>query len=556
MNWIFRYYQHIHDGTITAGKWIHLLYARIIRDLEERAYFFDAKKAERAIRFMETFLHHSKGRLAPGLVKLEEWQKAQLSCIFGLVNDKGRRQFQEVFAVEGRKCGKSLLASGVAEDMAFGQGEYGADVYFIATKLDQADLAYSAMVQSIENEPELRGLIKKRRTDIYIPTTNTTIKRLPFSQKKSDGLNPYLTVCDELAAWVGDAGLKQYEVMRSALGAREEPLILSITSANYINDGIYDELMKRSTAWLLGTSKEKRLLPFLYMIDDLEKWNDLTELQKSLPNLGVSVGVDFLLEQIAIAENSVSAKAEFLTKYCCIKQNSSQAWLDYETVDRASGEALRLEDFRNCYCVGGIDLSKTTDLTSCCIVIERAGQLHVFSRFFMPENRIEKATAEDGVPYEAYVKRGELILSGENHVDYHDVFDFFRRMVEEYQIYPLKVGYDRYSAQYLVEDMKAYGFHMDDVYQGFNLTPVISETEGVLLDGKMRIGDQQLLKSHMLNSALKADVEAQKTRLVKVAPRARIDGMAALLDAMTVRQKWYGEIGDQLRNVRDESGTV
>ena len=154
------------------------------------------------------------------------------------------------------------------------------------------------------------------------------------------------------------------------------------------------------------------------------------------------------------------------------------------------------------------------------------------------------------------IKRGELILSGENHVDYHDVFDFFRRMVEEYQIYPLKVGYDRYSAQYLVEDMKAYGFHMDDVYQGFNLTPVISETEGVLLDGKMRIGDQQLLKSHMLNSALKADVEAQKTRLVKVAPRARIDGMAALLDAMTVRQKWYGEIGDQLRNVRDESGTV
>ena len=530
MNWILRYYQHINDGTITAGKWIHLLYARIIRDLEERVYFFDAKKADRAIRFTETFLHHSKGRLAPGLVKLEEWQKAQISCIFGLVNAKGRRQFQEVFAVEGRKCGKSLLASGVGELMAFGQGEYGADVYFIATKLDQADLAYSAMVQSIEQEPELKGLIKKRRTDIYIPTTNTTIKRLPFSQKKSDGLNPYLTVCDELAAWVGDAGLKQYEVMRSALGAREEPLILSITSANYVNDGIYDELMKRSTAWLLGTSKERRLLPFLYMIDDLQKWDDLTELQKSLPNLGVSVGVDFLLDQIAIAESSRSAKVEFLTKFCCIKQNSSQAWLDWETVDKASGEPVRLEDFRDCYCVGGIDLSKTTDLTSCCVAIERGGVLYVFSRFYMPQNRIEKLTAEDGVPYEAYVKRGELILSG------------------EHQIVPLKVGYDRYSAQYLVQDMKAYGFHMDDVYQGFNLTPVISEAEGLLLDGKINIGDNQLLKAHMLNSAMKADVEAQKTRLVKVAPRARIDGMAALLDAMTVRQKWYGEIGDQLRN--------
>ena len=548
MNWIFRYYQHIKDGTITAPKWIHLLYARIIKDLEERAYFFDGKKAERAIRFMETFLHHSKGKLAPGLVKLEEWQKAQLSCIFGLVNGEGRRQFQEVFAVEGRKCGKSLLASGVAEYMAFGQGEYGADVYFIATTLDQADLAYSAFVQSIENEPELRSLIKRRRTDIYIPTTNTTIKRLPFSQKKSDGLNPYLTVCDELAAWVGDAGLKQYEVMRSALGNREEPLILSITSANYINDGIYDELTKRSTAWLMGTSKERRLLPFLYMIDDIKRWNDLSELQKSIPNLGVSVRVDFLLEQIAIAETSASARAEFITKFCCIKQNSSQAWLDYETVERASGGPLRLEDFAGCYCVGGIDLSKTTDLTAACIVIEKGGQLHVVSRFFMPEERIEKAAAEDGIPYEAYVKRGELILSGENHVDYRDVFRFFTDLVEKFSIFPLKVGYDRYSAQYLVADMKAYGFHMDDVYQGFNLTPVISETEGMMLDGKISIGDNQLLKAHLLNSALKADVEAQKTRLVKVAPRARIDGTAALLDALTVRQKWYSEIGEQLRN--------
>ena len=548
MNWILRYYQHIKDGTVTAPKWIHLLYARIIKDLEERAYFFDAKKAERAIRFMETFLHHSKGKLAPGLVKLEEWQKAQLSCIFGLVNSEGRRQFQEVFAVEGRKCGKSLLASGVAEYMAFGQGEYGADVYFIATKLDQADLAYSAFVQSIENEPELRSLIKRRRTDIYIPTTNTTIKRLPFSQKKSDGLNPYLTICDELAAWVGDAGLKQYEVMRSALGNREEPLIMSITSANYINDGIYDELTKRSTAWLMGTSKERRLLPFLYMIDDIKRWNDLSELQKSIPNLGVSVRVDFLLEQIAIAETSASARAEFITKFCCIKQNSSQAWLDYETVERASGGPLRLEDFRGCYCVGGIDLSKTTDLTAACIVIEKGGRLHVISRFFMPQERIEKATAEDGIPYDAYVKRGELILSGENHVDYHDVFRFFTDLVEKYSIFPLKVGYDRYSAQYLVADMKAYGFHMDDVYQGFNLTPVISETEGMMLDGKISIGDNQLLKAHLLNSALKADVEAQKTRLVKVAPRARIDGTAALLDALTVRQKWYSEIGEQLRN--------
>lgn len=551
-NWILTYYQHIQDGTITVGKWVAEVYRKIVRDLEERAYFYDQKKAERAIRFLESFLHHSKGRLAPGLVVLEEWQKAMISCIFGLVDDKGRRQFREVLVVVGRKCGKTLLASGIAEDFAFAQGEHGADCYFLAPKLDQADLAYSAFVQSIEAEPELRGLVKRRRSDIYIPTTNTSIRKLPFSQKKSDGLNPFLTVCDEVAAWVGDAGIRQYEAIASALGSREEPMILSITTANYVEDGIYDELMKRATAVLLGSSEERRLLPFLYIIDDIQKWNDISELQKSLPNLGVSVKVDFILEEIRKAETSLPKRAEFLTKYCNIKQNSSQAWLRYETVERACAGPLRPEDFRKSYCVGGIDLSQTTDLTSCCLVIERGGKLYVLSQFFMPRERLELAKAEDGMPYEIYVKKGWLTISGENHVDYHDVYAWFGRMMRDYELLPLKVGYDRYSAAYLVQDMKNDGYHMDDVYQGYNLTPVIQEFEGLMKDGTICIGDNQLLKAHLLNGALKLDLESQKCRLVKVSTRARIDGLAALLDAMTVRQKWYGEIGGQLRNERRE----
>ena len=284
------------------------------------------------------------------------------------------------------------------------------------------------------------------------------------------------------------------------------------------------------------------------MIDDIEKWNDINELRKSNPNLGVSVSVDYLLEEIAIAEGSLSKRAEFLTKYCNIKQNSSQAWLDYSTVHASSGGPLRLDDFKNSYCVGGIDLSQTTDLTSCCVVMEKGSKLYVFSHFFMPANRIENATAEDGVPYDIFRKRGFLTLSGENYIDYHDCFNWFRNLVEQYHIYPLKVGYDRYSAQYLVDDMKRYGFHMDDVFQGTNLTPVIREFDGIIKDGDIRIGDNDLLKSHLLNSALKIEADSQKVRLVKVASRARIDGMAALLDAMTVRQKWYGEIGEQLKN--------
>ena len=274
-NWILTYYQHINDGTITAGKWIHLAYEMIIKGLEKRSFYFDQKKANKVIRFIETFTHHSKGVLAPQLIKLEEWQKAAISCIFGIIDQNGWRQFHESLVLTGRKCGKTLLASGIAEDMAYADGEYGADVYFLAPKLDQTELVYNAFKKSIDLEPDLKEITQPRKTDIYIPDTNTSIKKIAFSQKKSDGFNPHLTVCDELAAWPGDAGIKQYEVMTSALGSRTQPLVLSITTANYVTGGIFDDLFSRATAVLLGNSKETRFLPLLYMIDDVSKWNDL-----------------------------------------------------------------------------------------------------------------------------------------------------------------------------------------------------------------------------------------------------------------------------------------
>lgn len=505
-NYIYEYYQKLQDGGITAGRWVHLVYEKIIRDLESKRYYFDQKKANNAVRFIESFAHHSKGDLAPGLVELELWQKAMISCIFGLVDENGKRQYREILCVMGRKCGKSLLASGVALKMAFSSGEHGADCFFIAPKLDQADIVYNDFVQSIEHEPELQALIKRRRTDICIPSTNTIIKKLPFSQKKSDGLNPNLTILDEVASWPGDAGIKQYEVIASALGARKEPLMFSITTANYVSDGIYDELMKRSTAVLMGSSKESRLLPFLYMIDDVEKWNDLTELQKSLPNLGVSVSVDFIIEEIAKAEGSLPKKAEFLTKYCNIKQNSAQAWLDAQTVEKAFGDELRLEDFRHSYVVVGIDLSQVVDLTSCCCVIEKNGELYVFSQFFMPRERLEEATATDGVPYDIFVKQGWLTLSGDNYVDYQDCYNWIIRLIREYELLPLQIGYDRFSAQYLIQSLQDAGLKTDDVYQGYNLTPVIQEFEGLIKDGKIHIGNNNLLKSHLLNVSLKSDI--------------------------------------------------
>ena len=552
VNWIYRYYQMIQDGSVTAGKWITLLYERIIQDLEEKQYFFDQKKANRVIDFFEKFTHHSKGKLAPQLVKLEPWQKALLSCAFGLVDEHGFRQYREVLTQMGRKCGKSLLASGVAEYMAYADGEYGADVYMLAPKLDQADIVFNDFWQSISAEPDLMMLTKKRKMDIYIEKTNTSIKKVPFADKKSDGFNPHLSICDEIAAWPGESGIKQYEVMTSALGAREQPMIFSITTANYITGGIYDELYRRATSFLLGNSKEKRLLPFLYQIDDTEKWNDLSELQKSIPNLGVSVKVDYILEEIAKAEQTVASKMEFMTKMACIKQNASTAWLQADAIRKMFDRQKPIEELASHYALGGIDLSQTTDLTSACLLVEDAETIWVISHFWLPGERLNEATQRDGIPYQAMIQRGFLSLSGEEFIDYHDVFNWFEMMRKKYKILPLQIGYDRYTAQYLVQDMERASYHMESVFQGYNLTGIEDNFEGLLREGRIKcINDNDLLKIHLMDAAqqIESNTSAHsRKKLVKLSKNAHVDGVAAILDAMCMRQNHWAEMGKRLMN--------
>lgn len=546
MNYIYEYYQAVRSGQEIVGHWIRLILEYLVDGLQSHLFFYDAKKANKAIRFVENYCHHCKGR--NDLLRLSLFQKAIVAAIFGIVGDDGYRQFREIVIIIARKNGKSIFAAAIAAYAGFCDDEYGAEILCVAPKLDQAEIVYSSIWQTIEAEPELMQMIKRRKSDYYIAETNTVFKKIAFNHKKSDGFNPSLAVCDEIASWPGDAGLKQYEVLKSAQGARRQPLILSISTSGYENEGIYDELVKRSTRFLLGESKETRLLPFLFMIDDLTKWNDINELRKSNPNLGVSVTVDYMLNEIAVAEGSLSKKAEFMTKYCDIKQSSSQAWLPAPAVEACTGEHLKLKDFASSYCVGGIDLSRTTDLTACCVVIQRDGELYVFAQFFLPAEKIEEATARDGLPYQAYIERGLLQPSGENFVDYQDCYDWFQMLVDDYEILPLQTGYDRYSAQQLVSQMKNSGFHMDDVFQGENLTPVIHEFEGLLKDGKIHIGDNDLLKVHLLNAALKINATTEKCKLVKLAKNDHIDGTAALLDAFCVRQKWWEEIGNQLEN--------
>lgn len=170
-NYIYEYHAKISSGEIIVGKWIKKIFEIIINGLQTQEYFFNAKAANKAIKFIETFCHHSKGR--NDLITLELWQKAIVSTIFGIQDAEKIRVFREIFIVIGRKNGKSLFASALIAYMAYLEPEYGQEIYCLAPKLDQAALVYDGFYQMVQAEEELEELAKKRRSDIYIAESNT-----------------------------------------------------------------------------------------------------------------------------------------------------------------------------------------------------------------------------------------------------------------------------------------------------------------------------------------------------------------------------------------------
>jgi phage terminase large subunit-like protein len=223
-------------------------------------------------------------------------------------------------------------------------------------------------------------------------------------------------------------------------------------------------------------------------------------------------------------------------------------------VIKDSGCQKTLEDFRGCNVVAGFDLSMTTDLTAASVVIEKHGVLYVFCKFFMPEVKFKKERNSYQVN-EAFIKQGILQISGENAVDTNDVYDFFYELYDKYEMTVFKIGYDRWSSRELVTRLKGtFGkTNLDDVWQGWNLHPVLVRFEGLIKDGFIKICNNKLLERHFENVALYSDPKSgNKYAPVKISSNARIDGAMSVIFAMTMRSKYHEDFGAVLANEEDD----
>lgn len=543
-NPILEYWNEIQSGKVIVGDKIRRIYQKLVNDLDnvESEYEYNSKKALHPIEFIELYCKHSKGKWAGQPIVLEVWQKAMIAAIFGFVHKiDGTRKHQQIFCVIGRKNGKSTLGSGIALYLMVGDNEGGPEIYAVATKRDQAKLVWLEAKKMVKKSPILLNSIKPLVAEMTAEFNESSFKPLGSDSETLDGLNVHGAVMDEVAAWK-DQNL--FDVIVDGTTARDQPIILMITTAGTVRESVYDTKYEESEMVLNGFYddegyKDDRFLPIIYELDKREEWTNPEMWAKANPSLGVIKKVDQLETKVNKAKANPMLVKNLVTKEFNIRDTSSEAWLTFEQINNT--DTFDIAELKPDYAIGGCDLSSSVDLTSACIMFKLKDDpiIYVKHMYWLPEDLLEKRTAEDNVPYGIWHSLGLLRTTPGNTVHHKFVTEWFREMVEEYNVYIPWTGYDSWSAKYWVEEMKGYFGEqsMIPVIQGKKTLSSPMKSLGADLDAKrINYGNNPITKWCLTNTSVDVDKNDNIQPDKGKNQRKRIDGLAAMLDAYVVFQ--------------------
>jgi len=542
MNYIAEYNAKIQSGEIAASKRVKAVYARLAADTNSSrgGYVFDEARANRPIEFIERFCKHSKGEWAGQGIRLELFQKAFIQALFGFVDAQtGLRQYRESFFLVGRKNGKSTLLAGLALYMLTSDGEGGAEVYSTATKYAQARLLFDEAHNMIKQSPELSKHFKKRKTDLYYSPTMSKFQPLARNSDTLDGLNCSFCVMDELHG-VRDRNL--YEVMRQSQAARRQPLLVMITTAGTVRECIFDDMYSHAAQVADGVIQDPRFLPVLYELDDRAEWTNPAAWVKANPALCSIKKLDDLTAKVERAKQNRNELSGVLCKEFNVRETVKTAWLSFDDINNE--DTFALEDFRGAYCIGGVDLSITTDLTCASLLFMKRGDdtKYITQMYFLPADRLQERVQQDKIPYDKWFERGLLRLCTGNSINYSDVTAWFSETIKEYELFPAWVYYDSYSARYFVEEMTLQGFNMVRCIQGAKTLSLPMQMLGADLQAHRVIyNNNPILKWCLTNTGVQTDRNGNIVPIKNQSPRQRIDGAAALLDCYVGLYEHYNE---------------
>ena len=557
---IEEYYKWICDNPNKVCKKVKTIYKKLAEDIskeneisffnkstnkeERHTYIFDEKKARRPIEFIESYLRQSKGKWNGKPLKLELFQKAMLEALYGFVDkDTGLRKYRKVIFFVARKNGKSVLDSAIANYMLTKDGEGGAEVYSIATKKEQAKIVWEESKRMIKKSPELNKRIRCLVGGIYYDYNDSYFRALASDSNSLDGLNSHLVIADEVHAWK-DKNL--LDVMYDSMSAREQPLLLETSTMGTIRQNVFDIEYDYASQVIDGVIQDETLLPIIYELDDEKEWTNEECWYKANPALGVIKSLKDLRDKVERAKANPIELVNLLCKDFNIRQNSVNAWLTFEDLNN---EEIYTE-WKDSYCVGGCDLSSTTDLTCATLLGVVKGKIRVKQMYWIPTNYLEKKVAEDKIPYDKWLKTGWLRLSGDSKIDYHDITKWFLEEVQQNDLRPLWIGYDSWNAEFWKQEMVESGFDMVEVRQGYKTESApLKQMKADLMDKKINYNNNPILKWNLSNVAIKQD-DNENIMITKEKSRQRIDGVASLMDAYVIfvnkRQEYLDYINEEV----------
>lgn len=546
MNYITQYVRAIEKGKCIVSRRVRKQYERLQNDIDNPSggYIFDERKAERPIEFIERFCKHSKGEWAGKPVKLELFQKAFISALFGFVDkETGFRKYRETLFYVARKNGKSTLLSGIALYMLIGDKEPGAEVYSVATKRDQAKIIFDETCHMVQQSPELLQTVKKRKSDLYFSLTFSKFQALGKNSDTLDGLNSHLVIMDELHG-IRDRNL--YEVMKQSQSARRSPLLIMITTAGTVRECIFDDMYRYACQVCDGDIQDPTFLPILYELDSKKEWVDPMAWEKANPGLNSIKKLDDLMAKVERATNSPRDLHGVLVKDFNVIETVSTAWLTYDDINNE--ETFDIGSFRGYYAIGGADLSITTDLTCATLLLmDKNEKRYVLQMYWLPSANFEQRVHDEKIPYDKWLEAGMLRLCEGNTINYSDVSAWFLEMVNTYEITPAWIYYDSYSAKYWVQEMEDNGFNMVRCIQGAKTLSLPMQMLGADLQAKkINYNNSSLLKWCMTNTGIQEDRNGNIVPIKAQNPKHRIDGLASLLDAYVGLYEHFNEYKEAL----------
>ncbi len=537
---VHRYAADIISGKILACKWIKLAAERHFNDMYRSAndntykYEFDESKAKRIIDFYK-FINHTKGVLARTPIRLLPWQQFALGSLIGWVRkDNGLRRFKQCNIWVARKNGKSTIASGLALFLLVADNETGAEVYSVATKVDQARIVWDDAVRMLS----MSGLkdvltVMKGRNEIKCDPTFSKFTPLSSDSNSLDGLNIHCFIADEIHAWK-DRNL--YGVLETATGSRTQPIAFTISTAGWLLTGVGKDIFDDGIGILQDYGCEEEVFTLNYTIDDKDKWNDSSVWIKSNPCLGASVQIDDIERLCRKAERLTSERPNFLTKRLNIFVNNAEAYFDQTKVYACADPTASIADFKGRDCYIGIDFAEYVDLASVCYLFPNPnGTFNVFYDNFLPHSALDKVTEQMKQRYYALDDEGYLnILSGDV-MDHATLEGVLREAKANYNI--KSIAYDPYHMTQIANQLEKDRYPMVSITQTMaNLSEAAKLLSRYIEDKSLIYNGDKTFEWCCSNTMAKVDDKAN-VKLFRENPRVhKIDAVIATVIAISMAE--------------------